>query len=240
MAVMPRAPAFTLLLLGLLTLLAGPGRVGAAEPTRATVAQLLVFGRAADLAVAAKRDTSLADLLGEQRATLQHDRAARERAARAAWFDAFGRAATNMELASEVAVALTYTERMQRHVARLAAQRADYEAVIQRAYRWVVHRDAYAEEFAYWQPHGVLPFVALVACLEDWARRNQPGLMATAGTPTLPLRSERLTIMALPPELAAEVRAIILPGEPDARALIVGGGKLATPAGMRLAVFGRD
>jgi len=240
MAVMPRAPAFPLLLLGLLTLLADPGSAAAAEPTRAKVAQLLVFGRATDRAADSKSEVTFADLLGNQRAMLERDRAARERAARAAWFDALGRAATDAELASELAVALTYTERMQRHVARLAVQRADYEAVIQRAYRWVVHRDAYAEEFVYWQPHGALPFVALVACLEDWARRNQPGLMVTAGTPTLPLRSERLTIVALPPELAAEVRAIVLPGEPDARALLVGGGKLATPAGMRLAVFGRD
>ena len=56
---------------------------------------------------------------------------------------------------------------------------------------WSVIGQAHPEEIEYWKNHDTLSFVLLVGCVEDWARRNQPGLMVTAGTPTLIVQSHR-------------------------------------------------
>lgn len=236
-----------LLLRPLLLLLAGllPHGIAAAASTpefadRAAVAQLVAFGRLPAGELAPSSDAPLADQVKLLRDQLQRDASARARTARAAWFDAFGRPPTDAELRAESDLALTYTERLPRHLARLAAQPTEYRAILHRAYQLVVHRDAYAEEFDYWRPHGTLSFVALVACLEDWARRNQPGLMVTAGTPTVPARSRLVCLVSLTPALAAEAQALSGPAGADARVLAVGAASLRTPGNMHLALVGRD
>lgn len=225
-----------LLLSGISVVAASPSEVA----ERATIAQLVAFGRVSTQEAASIASAALADQIEILRRTLQNDAAARARVTRAAWCDAFGRAPTDAELRAEVDLPLTYTERLQRHVARLAAQPNEYREVLRRAYRLVVHRDAYAEEFDYWRPHGTLSFVALVACLEDWARRNQPGLMVTAGTPTVPVRSRLVEIIPLSPATAAEARALVGLLRGDSRVLAVGAASLRTPGNMHVALVGRD
>lgn len=212
----------------------------AEDRERALVAHALVFGRLPTAPVAIAAADSLAALVENRRAELQRDAAARAGAARAAWLDAFGREPSEAELRAESVLALTYAERMQRHLARLDADADENRETIRRAYALVVRREPYAEEFEYWRPHGALSFVALAACLEDWARRNQPGLMVTSGTPTVPARSRFVTLVSLSPEIAAEARALLPCIAPDstARVLAVGAENLQTPAGMHLLLVG--
>jgi hypothetical protein len=235
------------LLLALASSLAAPvfatDRSTDAECT--ALAHLLTFGRpAAATSLTSVSANPLAMQLERHRAELRSNDDARARTARAAWLDAFGRAPSATELQAEAALSLTYSERLQRHLARLHAEPDECRAVIHRAYRLVVQRDAYAEEFDYWRPHGVRSFVVLVACIEDWARRNRPGLMVTAGNPTVPARSRFVTIMPLTPALATEARALLafdVAAAADAsRVLAVGAERVATPGGMHLAIVGRD
>lgn len=209
---------------------------------RAALAGLLTFGRPVPTPTGSAGP--LAAQLAQLRTELAGNREARERAAGAAWRDAFGREPTAAEWSVEIATPpFSYIERMQRHLTRLRAAPLEYREVIRRAYRLVVHRDAYAEEFEYWHPHGVLSFVVLVACIEDWARRNQPGLMVTAGRPTVPARSRFVTIVPVTPALATEVRAAFPTGEATAdasRVLALGADRVATPGGMHVALVGRD
>ncbi len=227
----------TLALLPQLTTFAGDD---GADAERAALGQLLAFGRPAVNAVASPG--TLAAQLEQHRAELRANAAAREQVARAAWLDTFGRAPTAAELQTEVALPLTYTERLQRHLTHLRAAPDEYRAVMHRAYRLVVHRDAYAEEFDYWRPHGVRPFVILVACIEDWARRNRPGLMVTAGNPALPACSRFTNIVRVTPALAAEARTLLaLDRSADAsRVLAIGGEGVATAGGMHLTIAGLD
>ncbi|MBX3738259.1 MAG: hypothetical protein KF715_16310 [Candidatus Didemnitutus sp.] len=232
-------PLFSLLA-GLLTTVTWAASSTPELAERAAVAQLLVFGRLPAPESPSHSDATLVEQVELLRAQLPRDAAARTRAAHAAWLDAFGRSPTDAELRAESALPLTYTERLQRHVARLAAQPAEFRDVLQRAYQLVVHRDAYAEEVDYWHPHGALSFVALVACLEDWARRNQPGLMITAGTPTVPLRSRAVCLVPLSPAIAAEARPLVGSLDVHSRVLAVGARSLRTPGNMHLALVGRD
>lgn len=127
-----------------------------------------------------------------------------------AFEDAFGRAPR----AGEIDVAggadtRTYTEWMNRHIQQLAAHADDYREVLDRAYRLVVRRGVYEEEVAYWKARETLSYALLVGCIEDWARRNQPGLMVTAGTATVSINSNYLTTVRLPPAIAEEARAVV-------------------------------
>lgn len=204
---------------------------------RSLLAQLLVFGRAGETVEASP--APLAEQIAQRRAALANDPTKREQTARAAWRDAFGREPSAAEWSAELALPHTYTERMGQHLARLRAEPPENRATIQRAYRLVVHRDAYSEEFDYWRTHGVRSFVVLVACIEDWARRNQPGLMVTAGTPTIPASSRFVTIVPVPPALAVEVRATLV-SETESRVLAVSGDHIVTAGDMHLALVGRD
>jgi hypothetical protein len=96
---------------------------------------------------------------------------------------------------------------MEQHLHWLSQRPDDYRQVLDRAYQLVVRRGLYDEEVAYWKPRGTLPFLLLVACIEDWARRNQPGLMLTAGVPTVSVNSLYLATVRLSPEVAEEARA---------------------------------
>lgn len=207
---------------------------------RSIVAHAIAFGRVPVAPTEIDATVPLSATVENHRAALERDVAARAGVARAAWLDAFGCEPSESELRGESTLALTYAARMQRHLARLATEPAEYRETIRRAYARVVQRDAYPEELDYWRPHGALPFVALAACVEDWARRNQPGLMATTGTPTVPARSRFVTIVPLSPETAAEARTLLLHTAPNstARVFAVGAENLQTPAGMHLLLVG--
>jgi hypothetical protein len=238
---MPLSRPGLLLVLALLPHLAALAVDHGSDVERTTLAHLLTFGRPPATAITSA-DT-LAAQLERHRAELQSNDDARARTAHAAWFDAFGRPPTADELHAEAALPLTYPERLQRHLERLRNAPDENRAVIHRAYRLVVHRDAYAEEFDYWRPHGVRSFVVLVACIEDWARRNRPGLMVTAGNPAVSARSRFVTIVRITPELAAEARALLAlerPAAEPSRVLAIGAERIATAGGMHAVLVGRD
>lgn len=240
--------------LRILSVLALSLLLGAARPAtsatrtaeRALAARLLAFGRNdAATASAAPAPDTVAAWRENYRGELRRNAALREHVARAAWLDAFGRAPGDAELRAEAALPLTYAERLSHHLVHLGADAGEYREVIRRAYALVVRREPYAEEFEYWRPRGALTFVALLACLEDWARRNQPGLTVTSGTPTVPTRSRRVTIVPLSPEIAAEVRTLLpCPGLERREAsaathvLAVSGENLRAAGGMHLMLVG--
>jgi len=223
---------------------------GVEDQERLAVAHLLAFGRlpAADEIEMAPRSGGLtvAALLDQHRQRLQADAAAREITVRKAWVDTFGRPPTAAERATAEAVRdLTYAGLMQAHWPRLADDPDEYARILDRVYRTVVQRGVYPEEIDYWRQQTPLPFVVLAGCVENWARRNQPGLMVTTGTPTVSVNSDLLVTLRLSPTVAAEARAAaglqaaseILP---EGRLVAVGSGKIATTGHMHLAIAGGE
>lgn len=119
----------------------------------------------------------------------------------------------------------------------LAEDSAAYQQVLQRAYRYVVGRDVYEEEIAYWDNYATLPYALLVGCIEDWARRNQPGLMNTAGTPTVSVNCELLVTTRLDPAFAEHVaKWLELPAATPV--LAPGAAELQSSGGIRFLVTG--
>lgn len=236
---MPRC-VFAPLLAGLLLALVAPSARAADATDRTTAAHLLALGTppAAATARPAADEPPLATLLQAHRDQLRRDDDARAAVVRRAWADMHGRPPTEGESASLPREPVLHVELIERLRLAVAAAPADYPAIIHRAYRTVLQRDAYPEELAYWQPRGTLPFLVLVGCVEDWALRNQPGLMSTTGTPTIGVRSQHLLAWRLPPALAAEVRAALpeIFAAPAAgpRLLAPGAAAVATRGGMHL------
>ena len=150
---------------------------------------------------------SLADLIARHRnrleATPAEQRTVIERANRDAFGVASGAAGTGGPSATG-----TYADVVKGHVRWLDAHPDDYQQVVQRAYRAVLARDAHPIEVDYWRKRPVTSFALLAACLDDWALRNRPGLMATAGVPAVSINSRYLAAVRLSAVVAAEAREV--------------------------------
>ncbi len=208
-----RFPPLLMVALALSSATAATPPLAPAQQERIEASYLLALGRApsaAELEQGFKDEKfTVSDFVARLGQQLKAD-AALQRATRVkAFVDAYGRAPTAAELDSTAKDAVTYTELMHRHVAALAAQPDDSKQVLDRAYQLVVRRGVYDEEIAYWKAHETLSYVLLVGCIEDWARRNQPGLMVTAGTPTVSVNSTYLTTRRVSPVIAEEARATV-------------------------------
>ncbi len=202
--------------------------LSAQQTQRITASFVVALGRAPSAGELAQYAEAaplpIADLIARLREQIATDPAAKRATVIKAAADAFGRTPTDSEIARWANGTRTYTELMQDHLAWLAAHPADYEQVMQRAYQFLLRRDPYPSEVGYWEKRPALPYALLVACLENWARRNQPGLMETSGEATVSVNSEFLTAVWLSPEVAAEARAAVgLPAPAPGHNLVAAG-----------------
>ena len=183
----------------------------ARQRERVAASFVLALGRAASPAEieewTQRGQASIADLVARHRQQLQSNSGLKRTTLEKAFRDTYGRAPTNQELNTWSAQSGTYTELTTRLISALAEDTAEYEKLLERVYQLVVRRGVYAEEIAYWKKHGTLSYAMLVGAVEDWARRNQPGLMVTVGTPTVSVNSTYLTTVRLSPAIAEEARA---------------------------------
>lgn len=153
----------------------------------------------------------------------------------AAWHDVFGEETMPVSRLLN----MTYVQQVAHLMKHLSQSPDEYETVIHRAYQHVVRRDAYEEEIAYWseQP-ATLPYILLVGSVEDWAKRNQPGLMVTAGTPTVSVNSQLLTTQRLSPTEAATITSA-LDWPEDMTLLAPGGANVKSGGGIYQVVIGQ-
>lgn len=224
----------TILLAGLLALtaLACTPTAALAQPSaqdeRIGASFLLALGRLPTgkeaTRFASRGASSVTDLVALHRQDLAKDPAAQRAVADKAADDSFGGVSLAVQPAGQSGVA-TYSELVLRHVKYLAEHPAEYQKVQNRAYRRVLDRDAYAVEIDYWKRQPVLPFSLLVACIENWAARSQPGLTATTGVPAVTVTSRYLATVALSPAVAAEARAALGPGGAGDQALATATGR---------------
>lgn len=222
----------------------GPAAAVASE--RADAVFLVAYGRVptpAEREHAGSEDLTPAALLAQHRQRIAADESLRASVAQRAHEDAFG--VTAIGALPRPPGAVTYFEHVQAHLGALSADAASYAAVIGRAYDHVIQRDVYPEEITYWREFGEpLSFVLLVGAIEDWARRNQPGLMVTAGRPTLSINCPLVHTQRLSPDDARALREAVgmdpLSPESDGRHVLApGGARLVSGGRIHQVVVGR-
>lgn len=219
------------------------GRAQGAAGANVSAASVLVLGRLPLPAELPPVSASLNDEIGRLRQRVLHEPALRRAMLAQSCRDAFGREASDAELA-DPAASPSYTEEMSRHLQVLASHADEFEQVIRRAYQVVIHREPYAEEVAYWKKGGPLTFVLLVGGVDGWARRNQPGLMVTGGVPTLSINCVYLTTVRLSAAEAAQALSAFDRGNGGAatgsaqHVIAAGGERLATSGGMYFVAAG--
>jgi hypothetical protein len=147
-----------------------------------------------------------AELLARHRKDLEGNQTERRAVAAKSALDAFGPASGPSPAGGQAAPG-SYLDAMRQHLQWLADRPDEYAKVVQRAYRIVLRRDAYPQELGYWKRYAAKPFVLLAACIDDWARRNQPGLTVTSGPAAVNVNSPYLAAVRLSPAAAAEARA---------------------------------
>jgi hypothetical protein len=150
----------------------------------------------------------VADLVARHRTRMQsapaEQKAVLERASRDAFGVAPGAAPGGLQMGAGI-----YVDVLQREVRWLESHPDDYLQVVQRAYQAVLTRDAYTVEVDYWRKRPVIPFALLVACIDNWALRSQPGLTATSGVPAASINCRYLASARLSVAAAAEARALV-------------------------------
>lgn len=149
---------------------------------------------------------TVGDLVEKHRKLLEQDASAQRAVMAKAFEDAFGRLPAADQSPQKQPV-LTYVEQVKAHISELRQRPDEYRAVLDRAYQRVIRRGVYDEEVAYWNNFDVLAYSTVVGCVDNWGRRNQPGLMVTAGTPTISHNSVYLSAVKLSPKVAEEARA---------------------------------
>ncbi|MBK9989931.1 MAG: hypothetical protein IPP19_04115 [Verrucomicrobia bacterium] len=204
------------------------------QSQRISVSSMLALGRAptpSELSDSAAK--SVSELIEHHRQQIQSDATTKRAVIIKACQDAFGHEPSEEEIRSWSTDVRTYSELMTQHVKWLAAHPSEYEQVMNRAYQLLIHRDVYSLEIEYWKNHDTLPYALLAACIESWARRNQPGLMVTSGTPTISMNSDYLTTVRLSPAVAAETRtaAKLAPAADVADPTVFGRNLIAPSAG---------
>jgi hypothetical protein len=185
------------------------------QEERIAASTMIAFGRpalAAELADPRHANKALPELLKTHTENLKSDPALQRQIDARAFVDVFGSdplSSSALGAKSETSTGGTYAGQLRRHLATLAANPDEYRRVINRAYRLVIRRDAYPEEYEYWQARGTLPYVVLVGAIENWAFRNQPGLMVTTGTPSIAVPSRFLRTQRVSLAVANEAREIL-------------------------------
>jgi hypothetical protein len=205
---------FALTLAAAVVLFSGTARAQSEEQTqRITTSYLVALGRApsaAELNVDSQAPgLSIATAIERRRELIQKDAGTKRAVIIKAFEDAFGREPSEDEIRDGQKGNRTYSELMSAHVTRLAEHPTEYEQVMNRAYRLVIHRDIYPMEVEYWKKRSTVPYYLLAACLEDWARRNQPGLMVTSGETIISFNNSCLSTIQLSPKIAAEARTLL-------------------------------
>lgn len=204
------------------------------QSQRISVSSMLALGRAPTPSELSDRTAkSVAELIKHHRQQLQSDAATKRAVIVKACQDAFGHEPSEEEIRSWSTEVRTYSELMTEHIKWLSAHPAEYAQVINRAYQLLIHRDVYSLEIEYWKTHDTLPYALLAACIESWARRNQPGLMVTSGTPIISMNSDYLTTVRLSPAVASEARtaAKLAPAADVADPTVFGRNLIAPGAG---------
>ena len=213
----PRNPMKHRFLLGLALALLATVVPSSAQSTAQEVisaSTMIAFGRpalAGELADPLYANKSLAELLKAHREDLKNDPELQRLTRLRAYSDAFG-VSNNLDHVTKGvghALGVTYVEHLSSHLKSMATDSERYRESINRAYQLVIRRDAYPEEFAYWKNYGTLPYVVLVGAIENWAFRNQPGLMVTTGTPSIAINSRFLQTQRVPLGLANEAREVL-------------------------------
>jgi hypothetical protein len=195
----------------LLALVVPAAAQNAAQAEVVSASYLIAFGRPAlpaELADASYANKSLKELVDAHRARLQRDAALQQQVDARALSDARGGYGSEKPAPTHGA-GVTYADRLAEEVAALAADPAAYGAVMDHAYQLVIGRSIYPEEIEYWKPYGTVPFVVLVGAIENWAVRNQPGLMVTNGTPSISVVSRFVVTQRLSPAVANEARELL-------------------------------
>lgn len=224
-----------------------PSAVRAQSQTRSERIEasfLLALGRVPstdELAAWSKPDgASVSELVARHRTKLESDAGMLRATVIRACIDGLGRLPTEAETSAWANGHRTYTEQVQQHIRWLAEHPADYAAVVDRAYQRVIHRSVYPGEIEYWKKRSTLSYVLLVGCIEDWGRRNAPGLMETTGTATVSVNCRFLSTIPVSPEVAIEARAAVAPIDPDAIPLETAAGHNLVAAGAeRIVTAGR-
>jgi len=198
--------------LSLLALAVSPAQAQNASVAaeRVQASYMIAFGRAAsndEVAYWTKQNPqSVAALVQNHRTYLSRDAGTHRATITRAYIDAMGRNPTEAEIKYWSGGNDPYATLMKNHISWLGSNPGEYDNVIKRSYQYALHRQPNAGELKYWKSQGILSYAMLVACHEDWKRRNGSNSSQTSGGVSIAANSSVLQTVSLSPAIGNEAR----------------------------------
>lgn len=211
---------------------------------RIQAAYMLAFGRAPQAGEITywqgrNESNSISELLKSHKAYIGQDAGTRTAAIKRAYIDAMGRNPSADEIKYWSSYNQTYTELMKNHVQWLGGNPAEYEKVIKSSYQFGLNRTPSTAEISYWKSQGIISYAMLVACHEEWKKKNPPSAQKTSGKTELSSSSNLLSIVPLSAGIAVEARAAAgLTSSAGSNMVAAGGGNMVAAGGGNMVAAG--
>ena len=207
------------------------------QQQRIAASYIIVFGRPANQGEInywlSRGNLSASQLIDNHRQYLMQDAGTHSTTISRAYQDAMGRNASQSEIAYWSKGNDTYSGLMKNHMDWLKGNPAEYEKTISRSYQFVFGRAASADEIKYWKSQGTLSYLVLVACHQDYQRRN-------SRSNTLMLQnSSAMTSVAVSSAIAQEFRnAAGIVAQGGGNIVAQGGGNIVAQGGGNIVAQG--
>ena len=116
-----------------------------------------------------------------------------------------------------------YTEMMSNHLLYVKGQPTEYEKVIKRSYQTILGRQPSTNEINYWKSQGLLSYMILVNCHQEWKNKNTAS-KTTSITLNAPLLATASVSSSVLSETKAVYSSLVSPG--GGNVVAAGGGNI--------------
>lgn len=153
------------------------------------------------------------------------------------YVDALGYRPSQSEINYHAAFNRSYTAMMSNHLVYIKGQPSEYEKVIKRSYQTILKREPNAGEINYWRQQGLLSYMILVNCHQDWKNRNAAGQSQTTAISTSsPLLAVASVSSGVLNEVKATYSSLVSPG--GGNVVASGGGNIVAAGGGNIVAAG--
>lgn len=212
---------------------------------RIQASYLLAFGRKANQSEVnywlSQPGKTVAEYLANHRQFAVSDKGTMKSLITKSYQDILGRVPTQAELNYWMSGNQLYVDLTKNHIRWLSDNPAEYENVIKRSYEKMFGRQPETAEINYWKSQGVLSYVVLLSCHEEWKRTNGQTAKKISGSSSISTNGLSLQTIPVSDKVANEVKlatGLTNGGNGGGNVIAAGGGNVIAAGGGNVVAAG--